>query len=265
MPIDYETKWTGIHAWHRRTFGPMQQHLHDYAEIIYVRSGEIVYSINFTEHHLQAGDVIFTFPGQIHGHPASDAENICLLFPKNLPIYDAVLSNMSPADPVLHGAVDTELDALFCQAATANRNKDVPYSKGIAQGYIALILGRLLPLLDLQPVENRANSIERQLIEYCSKHYKEPISLTSVAEVLGYSATHLSHLFSEKFKIGFSKFISTMRVEEAKKMLRGSTPITQIALDCGFGSMRNFNRTFKEATGKTPSRYRDEINVRDRQ
>lgn len=265
MPINYETKWSGIHAWHRQTAGAMQQHLHDYAEMIYVRSGKIVYSINFKEYQLQAGDVIFTFPGQIHGHPPAAVENICLLFPKDLPIYDAVLGNMIPVDPVLHGAMDAELDALFCQAAAANRNKALPYSKGITQGYIALILGRLLPLLDLRPIKTRQNSIERQLIEYCSTHYKEPISLTSVAEVLGYSATHLSHLFSEKFKIGFSKFISTMRVEEAKKMLHGNTPITQIALDCGFGSMRNFNRTFKEATGKTPSRYRDEITARDKQ
>ena len=257
MPIEYETKWSSIHAWHRQAVGAMHQHLHDYVEMIYVRRGEITYSINFTEYILHAGDVIFAFPGQIHGHTACNAENICLLFPKNLPIYDAVFCNMLPDTPILHGAVDAELDALFCKAAETNRNKELPYSKGIAQGYIALILGRLLPWLSLHPIENRANSVERQLIEYCSTHYKEQISLTTVAEVLGYSATHLSHLLSEKFKIGFSKFISTMRVEDAKKMLRGNAPITQIALDCGFGSMRNFNRTFKEATGKTPSQYRN--------
>lgn len=258
MAIIYETRWTGIHAWHRLKVGSMYQHMHDYVEMIYIRSGTLCYSVNFTEYTLHAGDVIFAFPGQIHGHLASeDAENITLLFPKNLPIYDAVFCNMLPKHPVLRDAVNAETDRLLYTAAKTNSNQEQAYAKGITQGYIALILGRLLPFLDLQPMESETSSIEQQLIAYCSAHYKEAISLTTVAEALGYSATHLSHLFSEKFKIGFSQFISAMRIEDAKKMLRGNIKITQIALDCGFGSMRNFNRTFKNATGKTPSEYRN--------
>lgn len=126
----------------------------------------------------------------------------------------------------------------------------------MALGYISLILGRLLPLLALTPVDAKNMTTEQRLIRYCSAHYREPITLTSVADALGYSATHLSHLFTDKFKIGFSQFVSTMRVEDAKKMLRGDTAITQIAFDCGFGSMRSFNRVFKVYTGSTPSAYR---------
>lgn len=258
MAIIYETRWSGIHAWHRAKVGSMHQHLHDYVEMLYVRSGTLCYSVNFTEYTLHAGDLIFAFPGQIHGHRESDdAENIALLFPKDLPIYDAVFCNMLPEDPVLRGAVDSETDELLYAAAKMNSDREEIYAKGMTQGYISLILGRLLPQLTLVPIEHGTSTVERRLIEYCSMHYREPISLTSVADALGYSATHLSHLFSEKFKIGFSQFISTMRIEDAKKMLRGETPITCIALDCGFGSMRNFNRAFKAATGRTPSEYRN--------
>ena len=256
MAIIYETRWAGIHAWHRSKTGFMRQHVHDYVEIIYVRSGEMTFYLNFKEYTLKSGDVIFAFPGQIHGHEAAEAENIALLFPKNLPIYDGVFCNMLPEHPVLR-SIDKETDKLFFNATEANIG-EIPYSKGIAQGYIALILGRLLPLLTLSAADGKTASVEQRLIEYCSAHYKELITLTSVADALGYSATHLSHLFSDKFKIGFSQFISTMRIEDAKKMLRGDTKITQIALDCGFGSMRNFNRVFKEHTGKTPSEYRKE-------
>ncbi len=255
MAIIYETRWSGIHAWHRPKVGNMYQHMHDYVEMIYVRSGEMRFSVNFKEYVLNTGDVIFSFPGQIHGHEASNAENIALLFPKNLPVFDEVFCTMIPSCPMIKSAVDKETDALFCNAAVAN-SPGVPFRKGVTQGYISLILGTLLPKLDLIPANKSEATVEQRLIEYCSAHYKEQISLTSVAEELGYSATHLSHLFSDKFKIGFSKFISTMRVEDAKKMLRGDKNITQIALDCGFGSMRNFNRVFKEHTGKTPSEYR---------
>ncbi|MBE6680001.1 MAG: helix-turn-helix transcriptional regulator [Ruminococcaceae bacterium] len=256
MAIIYETKWSGIHAWHRQAVGFMHQHLHDYVEIIYIRSNEMHFYVNFEEYTLHAGDVVFAFPGQIHGHEKSNSENIVLLFPKNLPIYDGVFAKFLPDTPFLRGVVDEELDTLFLKATQNYSTPEIPYSKGITQGYIALILGKLLPRLTLVPTDKKIISLEQRLIEYCSLHYREQISLSSVATALGYSSTHLSHLFADKFKVGFSKFISTMRIEDAKKMLRGDKSITQIALDCGFGSMRNFNRAFKEATNTTPSEYR---------
>lgn len=254
MAVVYETKWSGIHAWHRQKAKFMQQHAHDYVEMLYVRKNGWICYINFKEYRLNKGDVIFAFPGQIHSHEASECESITLLFPKDLPIYDKVFCNMLPKSPILSN-VDEETDALFCKAAEANKSNNA-YSKGITQGYISLILGKLLPRLELYPARKTEITAEEKLIMYCSKHYLEPITLSSVAEALGYSPTHLSHLFAYKFKIGFSKFINTMRLEDAKKMLRGDKSITQIALDCGFGSMRNFNRAFKEQTGKTPSEYK---------
>ncbi|MBQ4151115.1 MAG: AraC family transcriptional regulator [Clostridia bacterium] len=257
MAVVYETRWNGIHAWRRQASRFMHQHAHDYVEMLYARGGEWMCYINFKEYKLNKGDVVFVFPGQIHSHEASEYENIALLFPKNLPVYDAVFCNMLPKTPVIRG-IDEKTDALFCEAAKAN-DKRIMYSKGITQGYISLILGTLLPKLELYALSKSEATTEEKLIKYCSAHYSEHITLNSVAEALGYSPTHLSHLFADKFKTGFSKLISTMRIEDAKKMLRGKKSITQIALDCGFGSMRNFNRVFKEATGKTPSEYRKEI------
>ena len=257
MAVVYETKWSGIHAWHRQKAGSMRQHAHDYVEILYARGGEWTCYLNFKEYTLKKGDLLIVCPGQIHAHESITAENVALLFPKNLPIYDGVFCNMLPASPVICN-IDKETDALFCKAAEAS-GYDSVYAKGIAQGYISLVLGNILPQLSLHTINKSEISTEEKLIKYCSEHYLEPITLSSVADALGYSPTHLSHLFADKFKIGFSKFISTMRIEDAKKMLRGGKSITQIALDCGFGSMRNFNRSFKEATGRTPSEYKKKL------
>ena len=163
---------------------------------------------------------------------------------------------MIPESPLITSAVNANTDELFVKAALMN-SPEVPYRKGVVQGYISLILGELLPKVKLLSANQVSETVEQKLIEYCSLHYKEAISLTTVADALGYSSTHLSHIFTDKFKIGFSKFISTMRVEDAKRMLRGDKGITQIALDCGFGSIRNFNRVFKEYTGQTPSEYKN--------
>ena len=57
--------------------------------------------------------------------------------------------------------------------------------------------------------------------------------------------------------MGFSKFLNTLRIEEAKKMLRGNENVTEIAYACGYTGIRNFNRVFKETVGKTPKEYRE--------
>ncbi len=195
---------------------------------------------------------------RVHSHDASssDLKNYTLLFPKSIPIYDGVFDRYLPVKTSLHIGDDPLLLEWFSKAASANYDKTLPYSKGIVQGYIALILGNLLPKLSLRELETDTASIERKLLEYCTLHYNESITLASVAEALGYSTTYISHLFSEKFKIGFSKFISTMRTEEAKKQLRTKKKVTDISLECGFGSIRNFNKVFKEYTGLSPSEFR---------
>ena len=173
MAIVYETKWKGMHAWHRPKVNAMHLHLHDYVEVLYVRKGTLTVSVNFTEHEMHAGDVIFAFPGQVHGHNAGETENIVLLFPNNIPVYDAVFRDLQPEQPLLVGAVDAELDEWFMQAA-AHNSSGLPYGKGCTLGYIALILGKLLPQLSLVPAEHTESTVEQRLIEYCSTHYTEP-------------------------------------------------------------------------------------------
>lgn len=59
----------------------------------------------------------------------------------------------------------------------------------------------------------------------------------------------------------FNRLINHYRIARAQQILadpgHGDLPILTIALDCGFGSIGPFNRAFKEATGSTPSAYRE--------
>lgn len=258
MAIAYETRWQSFHVWHRKKLGAFPQHLHSYIEIIYVKSGHSRCSVDFTEYELHSGDVMFIFPEQIHayGQPSGPVENYALLFPGNIPGFTEVFEKMLPVCPILHGAVTKEIEALFQIAYKTKANRKAPYAVGAAQGYIAILLSKLLPLLPLQPIQDGEKNLARSLVTYCTAHFCEPITLRDVAGALGYSPTYISHIFSEKFKVGFSKFINTLRVEEAKKALRTEKSITEIAFACGFGGQRSFNRVFKEATGKTPSEYR---------
>jgi len=55
--------------------------------------------------------------------------------------------------------------------------------------------------------------------------------------------------------MNFSEYLNVIRVEHAIEMIKSEpqTSITAISLKCGFTTIRNFNRVFKEITGYSPS------------
>ena len=58
--------------------------------------------------------------------------------------------------------------------------------------------------------------------------------------------------------MNFRKYLNLYRTEQACNLLRTTQKdISDIALDCGFQTLRSFNRAFKAATGLTPTQYRD--------
>ena len=55
----------------------------------------------------------------------------------------------------------------------------------------------------------------------------------------------------------FASFVNKYRIQFACELLKNSDEdVTQIAMKCGFSTIRNFNRVFKNETGQTPKDYR---------
>ncbi|HIG73575.1 MAG TPA: AraC family transcriptional regulator [Bacteroidetes bacterium] len=91
-------------------------------------------------------------------------------------------------------------------------------------------------------------------------HLDPNLSLGSLASQLGVTDKVLSYLFNETLGTSYTEFVNGLRVDEAKARLAdpANAPLTVLAvgLDAGFASKSTFNRVFKEATGETPSAFR---------
>jgi YesN/AraC family two-component response regulator len=96
-----------------------------------------------------------------------------------------------------------------------------------------------------------------KLLVYLNEHYTEDISLSDVAQSLGYNKTYLSRCMHAIPGVNFRKLINSLRVDRAKTLLSTTDfKILDIALECGYSNDRTMQRTFIEITGTTPQKYR---------
>lgn len=95
-------------------------------------------------------------------------------------------------------------------------------------------------------------------IDICiRKKSDDTLTLTYLAQKLGYSEYHLSRKFKEISGMQFRDYLRYRRLAFALKDVRDSNrSLLDIAMDYGFSSNEAFTRAFKEAYGITPSEYR---------
>ena len=82
-------------------------------------------------------------------------------------------------------------------------------------------------------------------------------SVAAIANNVQASPGAFSRYFAREVGKGFVEYVNDVRCGEACLRLRGGDkPVAEIAHDCGFESLSNFNRQFKLRTGLTPRAFR---------
>jgi AraC-like DNA-binding protein len=94
----------------------------------------------------------------------------------------------------------------------------------------------------------------RQFIE---AQHRENLSLSAVARQAGMSKFSFCRNFKKVTGVGFSQYLSRVRVADAKRLLLNlNHRPSEIAFEVGFQSLTCFNRVFKTIAGESPSEYR---------
>ncbi|MDX2188903.1 MAG: AraC family transcriptional regulator [Bacteroidota bacterium] len=95
------------------------------------------------------------------------------------------------------------------------------------------------------------------IFNYVLKHFKEEIKVADIAEKVHLSETGFSRYFKHRTRKTFSEFVQEIRLGEAKRLLiETEKNIAEIAFECGFNNLSNFNRQFKHLTNVSPSSYK---------
>ena len=103
-----------------------------------------------------------------------------------------------------------------------------------------------------------SNKIEK-IYKYINHHYTDHISLDEVADLVSMTIPAFCRYFKKSTGKTFTKLVNEYRVVHATKLLTETdVSITDVCFECGFNNFSHFNKLFKEFTGKSASKYRNE-------
>ena len=107
---------------------------------------------------------------------------------------------------------------------------------------------------DLQEAHARHPAWQRLAI--VRRHYHRPIAMEELTALSGMSIAQIERYCKRIFHLTPRQMIHKVRLEKATELLAGDTPITDIALQCGYTDHSAFSRQFKAMTGSTPRDFR---------
>lgn len=102
------------------------------------------------------------------------------------------------------------------------------------------------------------DSLEDKIIIFLAENYTNPnLTLSNLAEEFGKTNNEISKLVKEKTERTFPKYLSFLRIEEAKRILKSGNykTVSEVGYTVGFNSPSNFIRVFKGLEDISPKNY----------
>ena len=93
--------------------------------------------------------------------------------------------------------------------------------------------------------------------KYVEEHFGEPLTLEELSQVVDLSPTYLSTIFKKDTGMTFLEYLSKVRMDMAKKLLKETNDtVADICGKVGYSDVRYFTNTFTKYAGLKPKEYR---------
>lgn len=251
-----------IHRISNLSFYP---HFHNELELVYVELGDIIVGVNEEKRLLQAGDMVICCSNDIHYYESKNLESEAFML-----IFKPELIGAAKTWPVDFRFESPYIDStqpefsrigdLLRQMFQEKENARTGYPMYIKSCLLELFgtLCRYLPTVPFdrsssQRFENKRAKIHK-IISFIEANYAMDLSVEMMSERFEMNPSHFCRSFKKAIGMNFKTYLNTIRVLMAEhQLVNTDSSITDIALECGFGSIRTFNRVYKELKGCSPS------------
>jgi AraC-like DNA-binding protein len=260
-------------------------HGHDFIEILFVVSGEVLNTIDGTEYRQKAGEAAVINYGSMHTLHCRQADLYNVYLDMNrfrisrlAPAVSGILNAcLLPHPRLVHARNRVCLIQLsrpqflfqllermcaYTAAGSEQASVQLLYAAQLLLAELAVLLeNRNQPAGD-EPDRISVESAVRidRVIGMIESRYREQLPLSRLADAAGCTVSHLCRVFKEQTGRTIGSFILERRLQQALFLLETTTEkVLTVALNAGFTDISQFNRKFKEYTGMTATVYRRNV------
>ncbi len=285
QPVLKEIELQGFNSIYYFEFGKNFNHppeKHKFWELVYVDSGSVLAVTDGNSCTLKQGQMIFHEPDEIHSHISdhkSPNNMLVIAFSCDSPKMSFFGKKIFDADKT----IKTLLSLFLAEAKNAlgsipnqyedKRNLDFSNSKfGSSQLLMCYFTEILINLMrqnigfDNKIISNansRAvaqNSICELIEGYMKENIYSNLTLDDICTRFMLGKSQLSHIFKVNTGKSLMEFYNTLKITEAKRLLReDSFSVSRISDSLGYSCIHSFSRAFKQHVGCSPTEYKKRI------
>lgn len=228
----------------------IREHMHRHPELIRVRRGTVSLTAEGSTETVRESEYAFVPTNCLHAYSTErfSLADVCVFSEDLVPFFAKETRGKKPKRHVFRCPEPAEgYAAAVLFAETGER------SIYALKSALYAVLGGATEQLDFTKATSANELLLNRIVNCIADGYTENITLRSVAKTLGYEEHYLSRCFHGSIPMHFSRYVNLYRVDAAIELLSNTDlSITEIAGRSGFGSIRAFNRAFREITGFSP-------------
>ncbi|MBO5200407.1 MAG: helix-turn-helix transcriptional regulator [Clostridia bacterium] len=236
-------------------------HWHDCYEIEIVIRGEFEHIVNGASIFAGAGGASLLTPNDFHEvrmTPNSAVYNI--KFHENIIEEDfrtfILAKNINQTFHADFSPEEMEYVTVMLEYALKEYRKQSVGNKEILYHTVNIIISLILR----QNYEENAGSMDKSVqvvMKYMREHFKEPLSLVDVANVVNLNPSYFSVWFKKNAKISFKRYLNELRLNYARQqIIKTNRSIAEICFESGFEALSTFHREFKNTFDLSPVEFR---------
>ncbi|MBQ8836682.1 MAG: helix-turn-helix transcriptional regulator [Clostridia bacterium] len=224
-------------------------HMHNSFELIIILSGSMDVTVGTTKYTLNKNEAVLVFPHQLHSLSSLHSKHILYIFSPD--IVKAFSSKVLQKVPTSNKfVIDEHLLALLSmtdESSSTIEKKGVLYS-------VCASFDKSNSYTD--KASNKNNLLYR-IFEFIEREYSKDCLLKQLSEELSYDYAYLSRFFKRNVGITFNEYVNHFRISKACELLSNTdNSVLQCAMECGYSSLRSFNRNFKDIVAVSPTEYK---------
>ena len=240
---------------------PFPSHFHEHYVIGFVEKGERVLSCKDREYDIEEGSILLFNPGDSHACVQSDGGTFDY---RGFNISEETMLDLAEEVTGKRELPGFSENVIYDEEAVCYLR---PLHEMVMQGVggfgkeeALLFLISLLIQNYGQPFKSCIPECRREIekaCEYMEQRFSEHIYLDQICHHTGLSKSTLLRAFTKAKGVTPYRYLETIRINEAKKLLAAGVPPVEAAIKTGFSDQSHFTNYFNQFIGLAPGIYRE--------